>query len=89
MSVASGPCPSCGSTIEFRAGSSLSLVCKYCKHVVVRTDRDMRNLGRVADVTYSDAGLAPGDQGTFRGRNFSVEGRLVLSHPMGGQWEEY
>ncbi len=89
MSVASGPCPNCGSTIEFRAGSSLSLVCKYCKHVVVRTDRDMRNLGRVADVTFSDTGLAPGDQGTFRNRNFSVEGRLVLSHPMGGQWEEY
>jgi hypothetical protein len=89
MAVATGPCPNCGSTIEFRAGSSLSLVCKYCKHVVVRTDRDMRNLGRIADVAFSDSGLAPGDTGTFRGRSFSVEGRLVLSHPMGGQWEEY
>jgi hypothetical protein len=89
MAVSSGPCPNCGSTIEFRAGSSLSLVCKYCKHVVVRTDRDMRNLGRVADVTFSDAALAPGDTGSFRGRSFSVEGRLVLKHPMGGQWEEY
>lgn len=89
MAVATGPCPNCGSTIEFRAGSSLSLVCKYCKHVVVRTDRDMRNLGRVADVTFSDAALAPGDRGTFRGRSFSVEGRLVLSHPQGGTWEEY
>ncbi len=89
MAVATGPCPNCGSAIEFRAGSSLSLVCKYCKHVVVRTDRDLRNLGRVADVTFSDAALAPGDRGTFRGRHFSVEGRLVLSHPAGGTWEEY
>ncbi len=89
MAVASGPCPNCGSTIEFRAGSSMSLVCKYCKHVVVRTDRDMRNMGRVADVAFSDAGLAPGDRGTFRGQSFSVEGRLVLQHPAGGTWEEY
>jgi hypothetical protein len=89
MAVATGPCPNCGSSIEFRAGSSLSLVCKYCKHVVVRTDRDMKNLGRVADVAFSDAALAPGDRGTFRGRSFSIEGRLVLQHPAGGTWEEY
>jgi hypothetical protein len=89
MAVASGPCPNCGSSIEFKAGSSLSLVCKYCKHVVVRTDRDMRNMGRVADVVFSDAALAPGDKGTFRGRSFSIEGRLVLQHPAGGTWEEY
>ena len=89
MAVATGPCPNCGSSIEFRAGSSLSLVCKYCKHVVVRTDRDMRNLGRVADVAFSDAALSPGDSGTFRGRTFTIEGRLVLQHPQGGTWEEY
>lgn len=89
MAVATGPCPNCGSPIEFRAGASLSLVCKYCKHVVVRTDRDMRNLGRVADVAFSDAALAPGDRGTFRGRSFTIEGRLVLQHPAGGTWEEY
>jgi LSD1 subclass zinc finger protein len=89
MAVATGPCPNCGSSIEFRAGSSLSLVCKYCKHVVVRTDRDLKNLGRIADVAFSDAALAPGDRGTFRGRSFSVEGRLVLQHPAGGTWEEY
>jgi hypothetical protein len=89
MAVASGPCPNCGSTIEFKAGSSLSLVCKYCKSVVVRTDRDMRNLGKVADVVFSDSALAPGDRGTFRGRSFEVQGRLVLQHPQGGTWEEY
>ncbi|MBX3188671.1 MAG: DUF4178 domain-containing protein [Labilithrix sp.] len=89
MAVSTGPCPNCGSNIEFKAGSSLSLVCKYCKHVVVRTDRDMRNMGKIADVVFGDAALAPGDRGTFRGRAFSVEGRLVLQHPAGGNWEEY
>ncbi len=55
----------------------------------MRTDRDLRNLGRVADVTFSDAALSPGDRGTFRGRPFAIEGRLVLQHPAGGTWEEY
>lgn len=67
----------------------MSLVCRYCKHVVVRTDRDMKNLGRVADVVSGDVALAPGDRGSFRGRSFTVEGRLVLAHPSGGTWEEY
>jgi hypothetical protein len=89
MAVQAGPCPNCGSTIEFRAGSSLSLVCKYCQHVVVRTDRKLEDLGKVADVTFSDAALSPGDAGTFRGRSFTIEGRLVLQHPAGGTWEEY
>ncbi len=89
MAVTSGSCPNCGGQIEFRAGSSISLVCKYCKHVVVRTDRDFQNLGKIADVVFGDTALAPGDRGTFKGRSFSVEGRLVLQHPAGGQWEEY
>ena len=89
MAVQAGPCPSCGSSIEFRAGTSVSLVCKYCKHVVVRTDRDLKDIGRVADVTFSDAALSPGDSGTFRGRSFTIAGRLVLQHPQGGTWEEY
>ncbi len=46
-------------------------------------------MGKVADVVFSDAALSPGDRGTFRGRSFSVEGRLVLQHPAGGTWEEY
>ena len=35
------------------------------------------------------AALSPGDSGTFRGRSFTIEGRLVLQHPQGGTWEEY
>jgi hypothetical protein len=89
MAIASGPCPHCGSTIEFRAGTSVSLACRFCGTIVVRTDRDLQAVGRVADVAFSDVGLAPGDRGRFRGRSFLVEGRLVLRHPAGGVWEEY
>lgn len=90
MAIRGGACPSCGAQIEFAAGASAALVCPYCKHVVVRTERDdLESLGRVADVVFGDDALAPGDHGKFRGQTFVVQGRLVLSHPMGGRWEEY
>ena len=89
MAIASGPCPSCGAPVEFKAGASLSLVCPHCQHVVVRTDRDLLNVGRVADVVHGDSALAHGDGGTFQGRSFIVRGRVVMEHPAGGTWEEY
>jgi hypothetical protein len=89
MAGATASCPSCGAAIEFKIGASMAVVCAHCKSVVVRSDRGLENLGRVADVVGTDGGLAVHDRGTFRGRNFEVIGRLVLSHPAGGTWEEY
>lgn len=89
MSGATTSCPSCGAAIEFKIGASMSVVCSHCKSVVVRSDRGVENLGRVADVVGTDGGLAVRDRGSFRGRRFEVIGRLVLQHPAGGTWEEY
>jgi len=89
MAGVTASCPSCGSPIEFKIGASMAVVCAHCKSVVVRSDRGLENLGRVADVVGTDTGLALRDRGSFRGRNFEVIGKLVLSHPAGGTWEEY
>ncbi len=89
MAGATASCPGCGATIEFKIGASMAVVCSHCKSVVVRSDRGVENLGRVADVVGTDGGLAVHDRGTFRGRHFEVVGRLVLAHPAGGTWEEY
>ena len=67
----------------------MSQVCGSCKSVVVRSDRGLENLGRVADVVTTDRGLAVHDRGNFRGRNFEVYGKLTLAHPAGGNWDEY
>jgi hypothetical protein len=87
--MAEAKCPSCGAPIVFKIGTSMSQVCGSCKSVVVRTDRGLENLGRVADVVGTDSGLAVHDRGNFRGRSFEVAGKLVLQHPAGGTWEEY
>jgi hypothetical protein len=87
--MATATCPGCGAPVHFRIGATASVVCARCRSLVVRSDRGLQNLGRVADVVSSDTGLAVGDRGAFRGRSFEVIGRLVLQHPAGGTWEEY
>lgn len=89
MPVAGGKCPNCGAAVEFRSGSSLTLVCGSCKQVVVRTDRTLEGLGTVADVAATEHSLALRDRGSLGGRPFEVLGRVVLRHPQGGSWEQY
>ncbi len=88
MAVAQGPCPSCGATIEFGVASSLSKVCPYCRHVVVRTDRDWRDVGRAADLANTPSRVAVGDRGEIRGVAFEVLGRVQLDYGR-GPWDEY
>ena len=88
MAVAQGTCPSCGAPIEYGVGSSLAKVCEYCNATVVRTDRGLQNLGKVAELANTPSLIAVGDQGTLSGRPFEVLGRVQLDHGK-GPWDEY
>jgi hypothetical protein len=88
MAVAQGTCPSCGAPIEFGIGSSLAKVCDYCRATIVRSDRGLENLGKVADLAQTPSLIAIGDQGTLGGRPFEVLGRVQLDHGK-GPWDEY
>ncbi|MCC6900244.1 MAG: DUF4178 domain-containing protein, partial [Polyangiaceae bacterium] len=88
MAVAQGSCPSCGASIEFGVGSSIAKVCEYCRATVVRSDRGLENLGKVADIANTPSLIAVGDQGTLAGRPFEVLGRVQLDHGK-GPWDEY
>jgi len=74
--------------LEFALGSSLAKVCEYCRHTVVRSDRGLENLGKVADLALTPALIAIGDEGTLSGRPFRVFGRVQLDHGQ-GPWDEY
>ena len=90
MAISSGVLArAAGRRSRFKAGTSMSVVCAHCKHVVMRTDRDLVNLGKVADVVFNDTALAHNDHGVFQKRSYIVEGRIVMQHPAGGTWEEY
>jgi hypothetical protein len=89
LSVLQANCPSCAGPIEFRAGSTIVLVCPYCRSAVARTDRSLTDLGKVAEIARSSSPLKLGLKGTFKGNSFELTGRAQLRHDSGGFWDEW
>jgi hypothetical protein len=81
-------CPSCGATIEFRAGSSVVVVCPHCRYAIVRSDRDLRAIGKVAALAATSSPFRLGMRGRFRGVGFTFVGRQQLDHGQ-GPWDEW
>lgn len=88
MATATSSCPNCGAPLEFALGSSIAKVCEYCRHTVLRSDRGLENLGKVADLALTPALIAVGDEGALGGRPLRVMGRVQLDHGE-GPWDEY
>ena len=89
MSVLQANCPSCAASIEFKAGSTIVLVCPYCRSAIARTDRGLQDLGKVAEIVESESPLKLGLKGQFKGVRFELTGRAQLRHEMGGSWDEW
>ncbi len=89
MSVLSAGCPSCGGPIEFKKGSTLVVVCPYCRSAVARTDRSLEDLGKVAEIVDSSSPLKLGLKGEYMGSRFELTGRAQLRHESGGYWDEW
>jgi hypothetical protein len=82
-------CPACGAEVLFKTGSSVVLVCEFCRSVVARTDRGIEDLGKVADVAESGSPLETGLRGVYLGVAFELTGRAQLQHAAGGFWDEW
>jgi len=89
MSVLQANCPSCGAQIEFKAGSTIVLVCPYCRSAIARTDRGLEDLGKVAEIVESESPLKLGLKGTYKDTRFELTGRAQLKHELGGSWDEW
>ncbi|HEX8289341.1 MAG TPA: DUF4178 domain-containing protein [Pyrinomonadaceae bacterium] len=89
MSVLQANCPSCGAPIEFQNGSTIVLVCPFCRSAVARTDRKLEDLGKVAEIADSESPLKLGLKGSFKGHRFELTGRAQLQHELGGFWDEW
>src|SRR5436190_2416386 len=89
MSVLKANCPSCGAQIEFKAGSTIVLVCPFCRSAVARTDRGLEDLGKVAEVAESESPLKLGLKGLYKDVRFELTGRAQLRHELGGSWDEW
>ncbi len=89
MSVLKANCPSCAAPIEFQKGSTIVLVCPFCRSAVARTDRGLEDLGRVAEIVDSESPLKIGLKGMFKDQRFELTGRAQNRHELGGVWDEW
>jgi uncharacterized Zn finger protein (UPF0148 family) len=89
LSVLQANCPSCAAPIEFKAGSTIVLVCPFCRSAIARTDKKLEDLGKVADIAESESPLKIGLKGAFKGNTFELTGRAQLKHELGGFWDEW
>ena len=89
MSVLKANCPSCAGPIEFKAGSTIVLVCPFCRSAIARTDRALEDLGKVSEIVESESPLKLGLKGSYNENRFELTGRAQLRHEMGGFWDEW
>ncbi len=89
MTTLNANCPSCAGPIEFKAGSTIVVVCPFCRSAVARTDRKLEDLGKVAEVVQSKSPLQLGLRGEFGGNKFELTGRAQVKHEGGGLWDEW
>ena len=81
-------CPSCGAEIEFRYDDSFVRVCGNCRNAVVRTDRGVDSLGKVADLVPMDSPLRLFADGQLGSQTFILVGMAQLRHAAGGITQE-
>lgn len=89
MSALVANCPSCGGPVQFKSGQSIVVICDYCHSAVARTDRDLKDLGKVAELVETGSPLDVGVRGKWKDVDFELTGRAQLGHEMGGQWDEW
>jgi len=89
MSALVANCPACGAPVEFKSGQSIVVICSYCRSAVARTDRELKDLGKVAELVETGSPLDVGLRGKWKDVPFELTGRAQLGHEMGGQWDEW
>ncbi len=89
MSALVANCPACGGPVQFKSGQSIVVICEYCHSAVARTDRDLKDLGKVAELAETGSPLDVGLRGKWKDIPFELTGRAQLGHEMGGQWDEW
>lgn len=87
----SGPttqCPSCGASVSFRWAGAVQTTCGYCDSILVRHGTDLERVGKVSEPPPITSPVQLGTEGSYRGRSFTVVGRIAYGYERGG-WSEW
>ncbi len=88
MSAPQTNCPSCGAPVTFRWSSAVQTVCPFCHTILVRTDLNLQNAGKVADLPPDSSPIQLLTSGTYNNKKFEVIGRIIYEYEQGG-WNEW
>ncbi len=80
-------CPECGAPAPFR-GTAVSLVCEYCDSTIVRTEVDIKLVGKVSAIVDNGSPVILDSHGKMAGVPFRVAGRLQVRYQR-GTWNEW
>lgn len=75
--------------MEFRYDDSFVRVCGACRSAVLRTDRGIETLGKLADLVPTSSPLRLFADGRFGSLSFILVGMAQLRHGAGGLWQEW
>lgn len=81
-------CPSCGAPVEFHSAHSVMAVCGYCQSTLVRHDVNLEDIGKMAALVEDASPIRRGMAGRYKGRAFSVIGRIQQQYEA-GYWNEW
>ena len=81
-------CPSCGAPVNFRWSGAVQTTCPFCHSILVRTDIDLKAVGKVADLPRDASPIQIGTEGQFMNKSFVVIGRIMYEYDQGG-WNEW
>lgn len=81
-------CPACGAEVRFHATSSVLAVCPYCQSTLLRDAGSVRDIGKMAALLDDYSPLQIASSGVWRGRQFTVVGRIQLQYDA-GVWNEW
>lgn len=81
-------CPSCGADVRFSSSLSISAVCPYCSTLVVRTDVDVKDMGKVAALPADMSPFQVGTEAYDGDTPFTLVGRVRLAW-RDGFWTEW
>jgi hypothetical protein len=81
-------CPACAAQVKFQSAASVFSICSYCQSTLVRHDKNIESIGKMAQLPPDMSPVQIGTGGNFNKMNFMIIGRkkMVWEHGLWNEW---
>jgi hypothetical protein len=81
-------CPACAAEVKFQSVVSVFSICSYCQSTLVRHDKNIESIGKMAQLPPDMSPVQIGTGGKFNKMNFIIIGRkkMVWEHGLWNEW---